>query len=86
MNTAEKIKREWNKWSDGEKYLLVSYDHRPYDWTEVIPKINTIAHESILLQWVASFPYHVGTVYVIGPDDLISSMAAIRSDIIFKKL
>ena len=81
----DKLNDEWNKWTDGPKYLL-AHPESPLSVLKRAVELSStgtglIGSTSVMLKWIKNFQHTVGTIYVATEDGLLYNMRQLRPEL-----
>ena len=80
MFDAEQLEKDMRGWTDGGKYVIA----HPESGIDILDKADFVGSTSKMLQWVASFPNEVGTIWVATEEGLIFDMKNLRPELDFR--
>ncbi len=81
-NIIKDVEQIFRHWTDGSKHLISHY-LSPIEFRKKAAFTGT-DHE--LMDWVESFPYKVGAIYVVSDHDIVYDMQAKRPELCFYPL
>jgi quinolinate synthase len=74
---ATQLDVEFNKWTDGPKYLIA----HPESVYPVLEKADFVGSTKQMLNWIDNFPHRVGTIFVATEQELVEVMQNNRPEL-----